>query len=133
MKGKGRSRLEKILRRDGGRCQICGCEVAIDRDGIAKATVDHIIPKSRGGTNFGFNLQLACRDCNSRKSNKIPYDAFHRKLMARNARAKRRQVEKAERRKRERRERAELREKREQEKVERRLVWLRNGFPFVNG
>jgi hypothetical protein len=30
-------------------------------------------PKSKGGTNDGFNLVLACRDCNAAKDNIFPY------------------------------------------------------------
>ena len=34
-----------------------------------KKTIDHIMPLSRGGTNDIKNLQLACKRCNSMKSN----------------------------------------------------------------
>ena len=33
------------------------------------ATVDHIIPKSRGGTNSPINTVLCCRKCNNEKGN----------------------------------------------------------------
>jgi 5-methylcytosine-specific restriction endonuclease McrA len=33
----------------------------------ADLTVDHIVPVARGGTNARHNLQVLCRDCNSRK------------------------------------------------------------------
>jgi len=33
--------------------------------------VDHIIPKSKGGLNDMLNLQLSCKKCNSKKSNKV--------------------------------------------------------------
>ena len=34
-------------------------------------TIDHIIPKSKGGTNHKKNLQALCEVCNSLKANKI--------------------------------------------------------------
>lgn len=36
-----------------------------------KLTVDHIIPKSRGGTDDVNNLQILCGKCNQIKGNKI--------------------------------------------------------------
>ena len=47
-----------------GKCQICKSEYDL--------TIDHIIPISRGGKTNGANLQLLCRECNSRKGNKLP-------------------------------------------------------------
>lgn len=35
--------------------------------------VDHIIPKSRGGDNSRYNLQLLCKHCNRSKGNDISY------------------------------------------------------------
>lgn len=45
------------------RCIRCGD----DKD----LTADHIIPLSKGGTNYISNIQLLCRSCNSKKHTKI--------------------------------------------------------------
>lgn len=50
-----------VLRRDGHRCGYCGRQAT---------TVDHIMPRSRGGTNTWENLIACCLDCNSAKGNK---------------------------------------------------------------
>ena len=38
---------------------------------FTQATIDHLVPKSKGGSNSGTNLGLACIGCNKRKGNKI--------------------------------------------------------------
>ena len=49
-----------IFNRSNGKCVYCG----------AKATdIDHVIPKSNGGTNSTYNLVASCRACNQMKSN----------------------------------------------------------------
>jgi 5-methylcytosine-specific restriction endonuclease McrA len=57
-----RVRLSKreILRRDGHRCQYCGHEVG-------NLTIDHIMPRHRGGEYCWENLVAACPQCNRRK------------------------------------------------------------------
>ena len=51
---------EFIFSKTKGRCSYCG----------AKAEeIDHIIPRSNGGTNSTYNLTPACRSCNEKKSN----------------------------------------------------------------
>lgn len=55
--------LEEIKKRFGNRCAICGKKKLL--------TIDHIIPLSRGGSNFKENIQPLCRNCNSRKHAKI--------------------------------------------------------------
>lgn len=51
-----------ILMRDNRTCVYCG-EYA--------NTVDHVIPKSKGGEDSWENLVAACRDCNAKKANKV--------------------------------------------------------------
>jgi 5-methylcytosine-specific restriction endonuclease McrA len=51
------------------RCADCGQKV--------KLTKDHIVPLSRGGSNFAFNLQGLCVRCNSRKNCKLPAGLQH--------------------------------------------------------
>ena len=53
-----------IYAKCNGKCAICGKPVK-----FKKMTIDHITPLSRGGTNDIKNLQLACKRCNSMKSN----------------------------------------------------------------
>lgn len=48
-----------VLLRDQGRCQYCGARAD---------SVDHVIPKSRGGQHIWENVVAACRPCNTRKS-----------------------------------------------------------------
>lgn len=64
---------KNILRRDGHRCQYCG-------RGDASLTVDHIVPRVRGGEDTWENLVTACVQCNNRKGSRTPDDA-HMKLM----------------------------------------------------
>ena len=60
---------KKIYKRDKGICGICGMYVPDDKDpsGIWTATIDHIVPLSKGGTHEPANCQLAHRLCNSIK------------------------------------------------------------------
>ncbi len=60
----------RILARDHYRCQYCG------RRGTAfDLTLDHIMPKSRGGRTVAENLVAACRICNNRKGDRTPDEA----------------------------------------------------------
>lgn len=58
---------KNILRRDNHRCQYCGSTSAL--------TIDHIIPKSRGGDDTWENLVVACIKCNNKKSDRTPEEA----------------------------------------------------------
>ncbi len=49
-----------IFKRDGGRCQYCGTGKDL--------TIDHVVPRSKGGKSTWTNLVTACKKCNSRKS-----------------------------------------------------------------
>ena len=50
-----------VLRRDSHRCAYCG---------RSASTIDHIIPRSRGGEDSWENLVAACHGCNSRKADR---------------------------------------------------------------
>lgn len=54
--------LSKLIDRDGKECRHCGTTEDI--------AIDHITPRSKGGTDDIENLQLLCRRCNTRKLNK---------------------------------------------------------------
>lgn len=58
---------KNVLRRDRHRCQYCRSH---DR-----LTIDHVLPKSRGGKDTWENLVAACVPCNNRKGNRTPEEA----------------------------------------------------------
>ena len=55
-----------VFARDGHRCQYCGG---------AADSIDHILPRSRGGMHIWANVTAACRPCNLRKSDRTPEEA----------------------------------------------------------
>lgn len=63
----------EVLRRDGHRCHYCGV-----RASAAPLTVDHIVPKTLGGTDQSSNLVTACFDCNAGKSSTRPDESLVR-------------------------------------------------------
>lgn len=65
---KGEKTKQKLATRDGGaRCRYCGA-----RKKIYEMTIDHVMPRSRGGSNGMKNLVLACEPCNRAKGNLPP-------------------------------------------------------------
>lgn len=56
-----------IFRAFMGRCFYCVCELSESR-----FTVDHQIPKCKGGRNHRDNLVLACGTCNTTKGDRMP-------------------------------------------------------------
>lgn len=57
---------EQLKDKFNNKCAICGRET--------KLTKDHIMPLSKGGDNYISNIQPLCRNCNSKKHNKLIYD-----------------------------------------------------------
>lgn len=51
---------EFIFSRSNGKCSYCGKQAQ---------EIDHIVPRSKGGTDSSYNLVASCRSCNERKSN----------------------------------------------------------------
>ncbi len=56
-----------LFARDGYRCQYCG--------GGSHLTVDHVVPRSRGGASAWENIVTACAPCNLRKADRSCNDA----------------------------------------------------------
>lgn len=61
-----RATREAVLARDGRHCVYCS--------GRAD-TVDHVLPRCRGGGDTWFNLVAACQSCNGRKGSRTPQEA----------------------------------------------------------
>lgn len=56
-----------VLRRDNFLCQYCGTN--------RNLTLDHLLPRSRGGETSWYNIVTACSRCNSRKGDRTPEEA----------------------------------------------------------
>ena len=61
-----RPNRKNLYARDRGCCQYCGKPLSYD-----KSTVDHIIPRSRGGNDNWENIVLSCAPCNYKKGNRL--------------------------------------------------------------
>tara|TARA_R110000824_G_scaffold58774_2_gene158559 strand:- start:8560 stop:9069 length:510 start_codon:yes stop_codon:yes gene_type:complete len=59
-----------VLWRDKMQCQYCTKYFKSE-----ELTLDHVIPKSRGGTNKWENLVTACKKCNQKKGSKLPRES----------------------------------------------------------
>jgi 5-methylcytosine-specific restriction endonuclease McrA len=56
-----------LFARDGYRCQYCGS--------AGKLTLDHVVPRSRGGESDWENVVASCAPCNLRKGDRLPEEA----------------------------------------------------------
>ncbi|MCS5490150.1 HNH endonuclease [Algoriphagus limi] len=56
-----------LFRRDNGECQYCGSNRHL--------TIDHVLPRSKGGKTSWTNLVTACNRCNVNKGDKTPEEA----------------------------------------------------------
>lgn len=54
-----------VFARDGARCQYCGS---------AAESIDHVVPRSRGGEHVWENVVASCVPCNSRKRDRLLAD-----------------------------------------------------------
>ena len=51
-----------VFARDGGRCQYCGA---------AAESIDHVVPRAKGGPHTWENVVAACRACNTAKRDRL--------------------------------------------------------------
>lgn len=65
-----------VAERDGWLCQLCGEPVdpAAPKRSRLGASIDHIVPLSRGGEHTWTNVQLAHLGCNCRKHNRLEHE-----------------------------------------------------------
>lgn len=61
---------KNILLRDRNTCQYCTRVL-----GSAELTLDHVLPRSRGGPSSWENLVACCHTCNHKKGNQLPHEA----------------------------------------------------------
>ena len=54
-----------VFARDGWQCQYCGARTSL--------TVDHVIPRSKGGGSEWENIVASCAPCNRRKGDRLPH------------------------------------------------------------
>ena len=66
---------KSIRERDGNRCQYTGKLLRPD-----EGSLDHILPRSRGGADAWENLVWAAKEVNARKGNRLPHEAGLRLL-----------------------------------------------------
>ncbi len=59
-----------VAKRDHHTCQYCGTQ-----PGWESITIDHVVPRSRGGTSSWTNCVAACMPCNTRKADRTPDQA----------------------------------------------------------
>jgi 5-methylcytosine-specific restriction endonuclease McrA len=59
-----------VFARDRETCQYCGVQ-----PGRLNLTIDHVLPRSQGGTTVWENVVTACRECNRKKGGRTPEQA----------------------------------------------------------
>lgn len=57
----------EVLRRDEYTCRFCGASAP-----LVLLEIDHVVPRSQGGSDDPGNLQVLCEDCNAGKSATMP-------------------------------------------------------------
>lgn len=68
----GRRKFTKknMFFRDNFECQYCGVPLT-----IKNGTIDHVVPRSRGGDTSYLNCVASCKSCNFKKDNRTPEEA----------------------------------------------------------
>ena len=77
-----RKKLTYLFRKQKGVCACCGCQMARAKNRGARnephyATVEHVVPQSKGGKDFLSNLLATCHACNSKRG-VIDFEEFCR-------------------------------------------------------
>ena len=67
---------KNILLRDRNACQYCQIVLT-----AGELTLDHVVPRSRGGLSTWENLVACCHNCNRRKGNQLLHELTDMKLL----------------------------------------------------
>lgn len=78
---RGASKVRTLLWRDGNLCWLCG--MPFSKQHGKKPSLDHVIPKSKGGSNRNENLRLAHSRCNRDRGDMDPEEFRKKRLLAR--------------------------------------------------
>lgn len=74
--------VKLLLERDGHVCRLCGQEFTPNNihgpHSVRSVTLDHIIPKNRGGSYHPANIALAHENCNSRRNSRMEGNLIRR-------------------------------------------------------
>lgn len=71
-----RSRLSEA---QNHKCCFCGCVMTEERNKRNSSTIEHVIPKSKGGPDHPDNFAASCDDCNNKRGD-LPVDEFLEKI-----------------------------------------------------
>jgi len=67
--GRMRFSRKNMMIRDNNECQYCSKKVG------KAATIDHVVPRSKGGKTDYQNCVTSCKDCNNTKAARLPLEA----------------------------------------------------------
>lgn len=68
-----RQRARKVVL---GKKRMVRCYYCLEMKPVKDITIDHVVPRSRGGGYDRRNLRPACKQCNERKGSKTPEEFF---------------------------------------------------------
>lgn len=67
-----KGRILHLFREQAGECVYCHDTMILEIGEKRTATIDHVIPRSKGGPNTQDNVVAACSECNEKKGRKLP-------------------------------------------------------------
>ena len=75
---RGNTKRRKRLWNENPNCYWCGKLTSMtSKEGSHDfATVDHVVPRSKGGRNYYENTVLSCYDCNQKKGNRVNHSDY---------------------------------------------------------